>query len=196
MDATHNPQLESWVTSANGHPDFPIQNLPHGVFSPAGGAPRGGVAIGDAILDLGAAVPLLPGAVRATALAAAAPTLNGFFALGAKPRRDLRIALSALLAVETAPDLPSATRLAGLLHPSSACTLHLPCTIGDYTDFFAGIHHARNGGLLFRPENPLLPNYKYVPVAYHGRASSVRAPGSDVWRPKGQRKLPSETAPS
>src|SRR4051794_2602795 len=155
MDATHDPQLESWVQSANGHPDFPIQNLPHGVFSPPGGTPRGGVAIGNAILDLGAAVPLLPEAVRATALAAAAPSLNGFFALGATARRDLRIALSALLAAGMAKDATMATRLAALLHEASGCTLHVPCAIGDYTDFFAGIHHAFNAGKMFRPESPL-----------------------------------------
>ena len=193
MDATHDPKLTSWVASANGHPDFPIQNLPHGVFSPAGGAKRGGVAIGNAILDLGAALPLLPATVRAAAEAAAQPSLNAFFAMGAGPRQALRAALSALLAAGNRAD---PAQLAGLLHDAASCTLHVPCAIGDYTDFYAGIHHARNGGKLFRPDNPLLPNYKYVPVAYHGRASSVRVSGTPVIRPNGQRKPGNETVPS
>jgi len=193
MDATHDPKLTSWVASANGHPDFPIQNLPHGVFSPPGGGKRGGVAIGNSILDLGAALPLLPAVLRPVAEAAAQPTLNDFFALGAEPRQALRADLAALLAAgNRAP--PAA--LAGLLHEAAACTMHVPCAIGDYTDFYAGIHHARNGGKLFRPENPLLPNYKYVPVAYHGRASSVRVSGTPVIRPNGQRKPGNETVPS
>ena len=193
MDATHDPKLTSWVASANGHPDFPIQNLPHGVFSPAGGAKRGGVAIGNSILDLGAALPLLPAEVRAAAEAAAQPSLNAFFAMGAGPRQALRAALSALLAAGNRAD---PAQLAGLLHDAASCTLHVPCAIGDYTDFYAGIHHARNGGKLFRPDNPLLPNYKYVPVAYHGRASSVRVSGTPVIRPNGQRKPGNETVPS
>jgi len=193
MDATHDPRLTSWVASANGHPDFPIQNLPHGVFSPPGGAKRGGVAIGNAILDLGAALPLLPAEVRAAVEAAAQPTLNAFFDMGPGPRRALRAALSALLATGNRTD-PAA--LAGLLREASACAMHVPCAIGDYTDFFAGIHHASNAGKLFRPENPLLPNYKYVPVAYHGRASSVRVSGSAVTRPNGQRKPANDTVPS
>ena len=193
MDATHDPKLTSWVASANGHPDFPIQNLPHGVFSPAGGAKRGGVAIGNSILDLRAALPLLPATVRAAAEAAAQPSLNAFFAMGAGPRQALRAALSALLAAGNRAD---PAQLAGLLHDAASCTLHVPCAIGDYTDFYAGIHHARNGGKLFRPDNPLLPNYKYVPVAYHGRASSVRVSGTPVIRPNGQRKPGNETVPS
>ncbi|SDC66870.1 fumarylacetoacetase [Belnapia rosea] len=192
MDATHDPRLTSFVASANGHPDFPIQNLPLGVFSTAGGRPRGGVAIGDMILDVAPVATLLPAAARAAAEAMATDHLNALFALGATARRALRAGISALLATDSA----RAEQLRPHLHPASACTLHLPARIGDYTDFYAGIHHAANAGTLFRPDNPLLPNYKYVPVGYHGRASSVRASGSNVRRPKGQRKPADEAAPS
>jgi fumarylacetoacetase len=187
INETHDPALTSWVDSANGHPHFPIQNLPFGVFSPPGGAPRGGVAIGDSILDLTEAVSagLLTGA---GAQAAAKPALNAFLAMGAGVRRDLRRAVSALLA-SGSPHRP-------LLHKAADCTMHLPCTIGDYTDFYVGIHHATNGGKLFRPDNPLMPNYKYVPVAYHGRASSVRPSGASIRRPKGQTKAPDAAAPT
>ncbi len=182
-DPTHDPARRSWVDSANGHSDFPIQNLPLGIFAPSGGLLRAGVAIGDMILDLSAALP---------DLVAPGPTLNPLLAAGAGRRRALRQRLSALLAIGSA----DRARLEPLLHPAGACTLHLPAAIGDYTDFFAGIQHATNTGKLFRPDNPLLPNYKYVPVAYHGRASSVRPPGPPVVRPSGQRKLPDEAAPS
>jgi fumarylacetoacetase len=199
MDATHDPALRSWVDSANGHPDFPIQNLPLGVFAPpGGGTPRGGVAIGDMILDLGAAAPLLPDEARFAARAASGVALNAFFSLGAGPRRTLRAALSALLADTMLRQQGAAARarLEPLLHEAAACTLLLPARIGDYTDFFAGIHHATNTGRQFRPDNPLLPNYKHVPVAYHGRASSVVPSGAEVRRPKGQRKPPTDPAPS
>ncbi len=191
IDHTHDAALRSWVTSANGHPDFPIQNLPHGVFNPPGGHKRGGVAIGDAILDLAAMLDagLIDGP---EAEAAASPSLNGFLALGAAGRTALRARLSALLAEGAA----EARRLLAMLHPADLCTLHVPAAIGDYTDFFSGIHHAMNGGKLLRPDNPLMPNYKYVPVAYHGRASSIRPSGTDVRRPSGQRKRPDEAAPS
>lgn len=192
MDATHDPTRRSFVASANGSGDFPIQNLPLGVFSPAGGAPRGGVAIGDCILDLCGVAPLLDGAARLAAEAACGAMLNPLFALGAAPRRALRTALSSLLAEGSAQE----AALGPHLHEAAGCTLHLPARIGDYTDFFAGIHHATNAGKLFRPDNPLLPNYRHVPVAYHGRASSVRVSGTDVRRPKGQRKPASESAPS
>jgi fumarylacetoacetase len=193
IDDTHDAARRSWVASANGHPDFPLQNLPLAIFSTKDGRRRAGVAIGDAILDLPAALAagLLSGDA-ARAVEATGDTLNGLFALGAAPRQALRARLFALLS-EGAPDRAATEPL---LHPASACTLHLPARIGDYTDFYAGIHHARNGGLLFRPDNPLMPNYKYVPVGYHGRASSVRPSPMPVRRPNGQRKLPDEPAPS
>jgi fumarylacetoacetase len=188
LDATHNPALRSWVASANGHAEFPIQNLPLGVFSTAGGAPQGGVAIGDMILPLAAAAPHLAGAAREAAEAGSAATLNALFALGSAARQALRNGLSALLA-EGSTARPA-------LVPQADAAMHLPCAIGDYTDFFCGIHHATNAGKQFRPDNPLLPNYKHVPVAYHGRASSVRVSGTAVRRPNGQRKPASEAEPS
>ena len=194
LDTTHDPALKSWVESANGHADFPIQNLPFGVFHTANGSARGGVAIGDFILDIGAAhgAGLFTGEATRAAEAASGDALNALFALGAAPRRALRTQLNALLAVGAA----ERAKLESCLHEAASCTMQLPARIGDYTDFFAGIQHAINGGKLFRPDNPLLPNYKYVPVAYHGRASSVRASGHAVVRPNGQRMLAGENAPS
>ncbi|WP_434677333.1 fumarylacetoacetase [Pseudomonas sp. R1-18] len=178
-------QRRSWVASANGHPDFPLQNLPLGVFSHGDSTPRGGVAIGDMILDLQAVIEadLLNGNARDIASVAAREQLNDFFALGAGARQTLRDALLQLLD----EDSPHAGRVqAGLLHPMSECRMHLPARVGDYTDFYVGIHHAMNVGKLFRPDNPLLPNYKYVPIGYHGRASTLCVSGSAVTRPNGQ----------
>jgi fumarylacetoacetase len=184
IDETHDPALISWIVSANGHPDFPIQNLPLGVFSPPEGGPRGGVAIGDMILDLSqAARSDLMGPAQAAAEAGAGPTLNPLLGLPSGERRALRRRLSGLLAAGAA----ERAQLESWLHPVIDCALHLPARIGDYTDFYAGIHHAVNVGRLFRPDNPLLPNYKHVPIGYHGRASSVRPSGEMVRRPSGQR---------
>ncbi|MFT8246803.1 fumarylacetoacetase [Roseomonas sp. BN140053] len=193
LDATHSPDLRSWVASAQGHAEFPIQNLPLGVFSPPGGTPRGGVAIGNEILDLAAAgrAGLFGGEAARAAEAAGAPALNALLALGAGPRRALRTQLSALLAEGS----PHQAQVAPLLHPAAGCTLHLPTVIGDYTDFYVGIHHATNVGRVFRPDDPLLPNYKYVPIGYHGRASSVRPSGTAFHRPKGQRKPATQATP-
>lgn len=186
-DATHDPALTSWVESANGHPDFPIQNLPFGIFSPGEQAPRAGVAIGDMILDLSACASLLPEGVRE---AAGKDCLNALMALPAGDRRALRMSLSNLLSEETQRASAQA-----FLHAATDCTLHLPARIGDYTDFYVGIHHARNVGRQFRPDNPLLPNYKYIPIGYHGRASSVRPSGVPLVRPSGQRKPPEADTP-
>ena len=193
-DATHDPTRLSWVASANGHTEFPIQNVPFGVFSTQGDKRRGGVAIGDAILDIGAALNagLFSGIAREAAEAAAGPELNPLLALPATARRALRQCLSEILAA----DSDARGKASQLLHDAAVCTMHLPANVGDYTDFFAGIHHARKGGEISRPDNPLMPNYKYVPVAYHSRASSVRPSGEDVRRPNGQRKLPNEAAPT
>src|SRR6478735_7467971 len=142
IDETHDPALTSWVASANGHPDCPIQNLPLGIFSPNAGAPRGGVAIGDLILDLSLAArsPLLSGEAKAAAEAGAGATLNPLLGLAPPARRALRRRLSELLAMG-APDRPEVETW---LYPGEACALHLPAAIGDYTDFYAGIHHALN----------------------------------------------------
>ena len=190
-DHTHDPTLQSWVASANGHVDFPIQNLPLGVFSPLAGAPRGGIAIGDMILDLRALhdAGLLDEEAQAAVHACVGPSLNSFLALGAAPRRALRDAVSALLQ-EGSDERPH------LLHRAADCILYLPAHVGDYTDFYAGIHHAEAVGKLFRPDAPLPPNYKWVPIGYHGRASSLRPSGAEVRRPSGQRKPGSETAPT
>jgi fumarylacetoacetase len=193
IDETHDPALRSWVRGANGHAAFPLQNLPFGVFSKPGQAPRGGVAIGDDILDLAALAGsgLAEGHAQQAAQAASGPTLNGLLALGAAPRRALRALLSRLLRTDGPRDA-----VRPLLHASAECTLHLPASIGDYTDFYAGIHHATNVGRLFRPDHPLLPNYKYVPIGYHGRASSVQVSGAAVKRPSGQTKSPDAEQPS
>ena len=198
IDQTHDQTRRSWVASANGHVDFPIQNLPFGIFSPHGGRPRGGVAIGDEIFDLKEAVSLglFSGIAREAAAAAAGDTLNPLMALGAAARQALRARLFDLLDEAGAERAKVEGYGTVLLHKAVDCTLHLPARIGDYTDFYAGINHATNVGRLFRPDNPLLPNYKYVPIGYHGRASSVRASGGAVVRPNGQRKPASEEFPS
>jgi fumarylacetoacetase len=193
MDATHDPHLESWVTSANGHKEFPIQNLPLGIFSLAGGAPRGGIAIGDSILDVGALgrSGLLTGDANTAAAAASGATLNPLLGLGGRHRRALRGAVSELLCTAAA-----APALRDLLHAAKDCVLHLPAAIGDFSDFYAGIHHALAVGRLFRPDDPLLPNYKHVPIAYHGRASSIRVSGTPLERPRGQVRMPDTSGPS
>jgi fumarylacetoacetase len=185
LDHTHDPALTSWVSSANGHTDFPIQNLPMGMFSIGDSVPRMGIAIGDMILDVAAAREALGCVDEAWCFSA----LNLFLGLGAGPRTALRHAASALLA-QGAPARPD------LLVEAAQATMHLPAAMGDYTDFYAGIHHAMNVGKLFRPGNPLMPNYKWVPIGYHGRASSVRPSGVPVRRPSGQRKRGDAEAPS
>jgi len=188
VDQTHDPRLKSWVAGADGHPDFPIQNLPLGIFSPRGGHARPGVAIGDFILDLSGVSALLPEAVAHTL---SGNTLNALMALPSADRGALRRRISEFFSEESCREL-----VEPMLHPGENCVLHLPAAVGDYTDFYVGIHHATHVGALFRPDNPLLPNYKYVPIGYHGRASSVRQSGVAVVRPNGQRKAPDEDAPT
>ena len=181
MDQTHNPALTSWVESANQPDcDFPIQNLPFGIFKRKGAteSPRGGVAIGDQILDL-AALDMKTG-----------PTLNGLAAMGEREWKRLRKAVSKGLSIKNANK-----RFARYLLPMKQAELFLPVAIGDYTDFFTGIHHATNMGRMLRPDNPLLPNYKWVPIGYHGRSSSIVVSGSQVVRPRGQIKAPDAAAP-
>jgi fumarylacetoacetase len=197
IDETHDPRRESWVASARGHAEFPIQNLPFGIFTPSGGAARGGVAIGDMIFDLKAGLEsgLFTSDAARAAEAAAGPVLNPLMALGTAPRVALRKGLSALLSADNPERAQVEALEARLLHKAADCTMQLPAAIGSYTDFFAGIHHARNGGRRRDPNNPLSPNYKYMPVAYHSRASSVRPSGVAIRRPNGQRKSPNEDAP-
>ncbi len=180
IDETHRRDLTSWVPGADGHAEFPIQNLPFGIFSRQDGIRRPGVAIGDHILDLRQIAALLPHSVGATLNMA---VLNDLLALAPSQRLALRRRLSLLLSDEHYGD-----KVRPALHLASSCTLHLPTAIGDYTDFYVGIHHATNVGTLFRPDNPLLPNYMHVPIGYHGRASSVRPSGEPVVRPSGQQK--------
>jgi fumarylacetoacetase len=193
LNETHDPARRSFVETANApEADFPIQNLPFGVFRPGPEAPpRVGVAIGDQILDVAAAAELFGGPVVAAAKACASPSLNRLMALGPRAWSALRLALSTSLSAERGDK-----SLSRHLVPMIGAELLLPVTIGDFTDFYASVFHATNAGRAFRPDNPLLPNYKYVPVAYHGRASSVRVSGTPVRRPRGQRKPPDEAAPS
>ncbi|TVX95150.1 fumarylacetoacetase [Mycolicibacterium porcinum] len=193
LDFTHDPRPHSWVSSANSSSEFPLQNLPFGVVAGVTGEPHGVVRIGDAALDLRrlAASGLLTDEAQEAAEAAAQGTLNTLFALGSGPRIALRRALHSLL-VKGAPNRDT---VAGLLTPLSEVDVLLPAQIGDYTDFYVGIHHARNIGALLRPDEPLLPNYKWVPIGYHGRASSVRVSGSPITRPHGQLKDGAEAAP-
>jgi len=192
VNETHGPKRTSWVQSAQGHTDFPIQNLPYGVFRRRGtdGPPVIGVAIGDEILDIGAAGAAggLTARVAVAAQACTAPTLNALMALGPEHWSALRSEISALLA----SDSPAykADRQIGrrLLVLMSEAELFLPAQVGDYSDFYASVYHATNVGSMFRPENPLLPNYKWVPIGYHGRASSIVVSGTPVRRPSGQIK--------
>ena len=181
LDATHDPELKSWIESANDPAsDFPIQNLPFGIFRRKGTKekPRGGVAIGDQIFDL-AALGIETG-----------PKLNGIAAAGASTWQRLRKQISKALSVRGFKK--SYARHAV---PMKRAELFVPMAIGDYTDFYAGIHHATSIGKLLRPDNPLLPNYKWIPIAYHGRASSVVISGTPVTRPMGQVKPGGSEAP-
>ncbi|HUL45923.1 MAG TPA: fumarylacetoacetate hydrolase family protein, partial [Steroidobacteraceae bacterium] len=187
VDATHDPKLTSWVASANATgSDFPIQNLPFAVFRRAGSREpfRGGVAIGAEILDLGALAAVKPfgGLAGDTLALAAQPALNALMGAGPRAAAALRLALSEALRAGSA----LAPRLRGLLVPQSGAEYTLAAEVGDYTDFYASIHHATAVGRLFRPDNPLLPNYKWVPIGYHGRASSIVPGGTPVRRPRGQ----------
>ncbi|MDO8456262.1 MAG: fumarylacetoacetase [Burkholderiaceae bacterium] len=188
LDQTHNPLLRSWVSSANDpQADFPIQNLPFGRFRPAVSEHwRIGVAIGDQILDLQQAADkgAWTAEVNPLLVPLAQGDLNAFMALGSQARRTLRAALSQALSEGSAQQ----AALGACLLPQSQAEMTVPCSIGDYTDFYTSIHHATSVGKLFRPDNPLLPNYKWVPIGYHGRASSIRASGQTLKRPQGQIK--------
>ena len=196
LNATHDPALKSWLDSANRpETDFPIQNLPFGVFQRRGSEEsfRGGVALGDQVVDLGAVeLRNLCSGIAAEALEACGePTLNTFFALGRASWSALRAFLSDVLRA----DSPHAARLRQVLVPQGEVEYAVPVRIGDYTDFYASIHHATAVGRLFRPDNPLLPNYKWVPIGYHGRSSSVRVSGESFARPLGQIMPKGESQP-
>ena len=198
LDETHDPKRTSWIASANDPGcDFPIQNLPFGVFRRRGSneAPRAGVAIGDRVLELGAAASLagFKGEAAAAAEAGRAPTLNALAALGGQCWHPLRVALSRALASNAPANVRKA--LEGCLVPLSDAELLLPVEIPDYTDFYTSIYHATNIGKLFRPDEPLLPNFKWIPIGYHGRASSVVVSGTAITRPRGQTRAPDAPAP-
>ncbi len=186
----------SWVESANdGDTDFPLQNLPLGIFSTADLDRRVGVAIGDYVLDLHSCFEQgLLGSPSASLLKAyTSHTLNILMSGGRKAVKPLRARLKEMLSAEAASELRD--EVEKLLHSSSEVTMHLPAEIGDYTDFYASLYHATNVGRLFRPDNPLLPNYKYIPIGYHGRASSIVLSGAQIKRPRGQMKAPDAEHP-
>ncbi|WP_448586680.1 fumarylacetoacetase [Thermaurantiacus sp.] len=181
-DFTHDAAARAWVAGAEGHPDFPIQNLPFCLFEAGDRPPRAGVAIGEAVVDLPGlhAAGLLAGFDEALG-ELLVDRLNELLALGAEVRLPLRHRLFELLA-----DRSAEPHVAPHLVPMAAARFLVPCEVGDYTDFYAGIHHATRVGRLFRPDSPLLPNYRHLPIGYHGRASSVVVSGTPVRRPRGQ----------
>lgn len=196
LNETHDPALRSWVASANrSGTDFPIQNLPFAVFRRRGSAEawRGGVAIGEQIVDLAAVAQagVFVGDAAQAAQAGAQDKLNALMALGQGAWSALRLALSRALREGS----PQQAALQACLVPQAEAEYDLPARIGDYTDFYTSVHHATNIGKQFRPDNPLLPNYKWVPIGYHGRASSIVVSGAAFHRPKGQLKKPDAEVP-
>ena len=194
LDETHDPRLRSWVASANAPAtDFPIQNLPFGAFRRhnSDDALHVGVAIGDQILDFARCRDrqLFEGLPRPLRDALDAPVLNPLMELGPAAMSQLRARLMGILGSE------GHGADASLLVPMAEAQLHLPVTVREYTDFYASIYHATNVGRLFRPDNPLFPNYKYVPIAYHGRSSSVVVGGTPIRRPCGQVKRSDSSEP-
>jgi fumarylacetoacetase len=193
LNKTHSAELKSWVDSANRKgSDFPIQNLPFGVFSHTdlSEAPQIGVAIGTEILDLRrcAELGLLDSIDGRTRNAVRSTRLNELMSLGHEASSEIRSQLSHLLDERNGELRDDESMRRSVLVPSSSVELHLPVEIGDYTDFYTSSFHATNVGSMFRPDNPLLPNYKYLPVGYHGRASSIVVSGTEVRRPRGQRE--------
>jgi len=178
--------LKSWVESANSpHTDFPVENLPYGVFERDGVASIG-IAIGDQILDLPSCseAGLLDPLPTETVLACASDSLNALMALGSSHWTPLRLRVTRLLAAGS----PDARRVEPLLVPMNSASTRVPAVVGDYTDFFASLYHAVNAGRLFYPDDPLWPNYKHLPLGYHGRASSIVIGGTPIRRPAGQTK--------
>ncbi|WP_087747282.1 MULTISPECIES: fumarylacetoacetase [unclassified Acidovorax] len=197
LNETHDPLLRSWVASANAAgADFPIQNLPFAVFRRQGRTEpwRGGVAIGDQIIDLAAlaGAGVFSGEAAVAVQAAANDKLNALMALGHGAWRALRLALSRALR----EGAPGQAALQACLVPQAEAEYDVPARIGDYTDFYTSVHHATNIGRLFRPDNPLMPNYKWVPIGYHGRASSIGVSGQAFHRPKGQTLAAGAQTPS
>ncbi|HUQ20456.1 MAG TPA: fumarylacetoacetase, partial [Gemmatimonadaceae bacterium] len=189
--------MNSWVDSANlPDSDFPLENLPYGVFSARDRHSRIGVAIGDSILDVerAAALALFPGGSEVEVFSR--HNLTGLMQLPAAERASFRAALTELLRQGSEAESRGRSRREEILIPIAEARLELPVPIGDYTDFYASIEHATNVGKMFRPDNPLLPNYKYVPIGYHGRASSIVVSGTPITRPSGQTRAPNSDTPS
>ncbi len=194
LNETHDPTLRSWLVSAQASGcDFPLQNLPFAIFRHQGTAWRGGVAIGDAIVDLAAVAKqgLFEGLAGEAAQAGAQDKLNALMALGPDAWSALRLALSRGLRAGS----PQQAALAGCLVPQKDAEYDVPARIGDYTDFYTSVYHATNIGRQFRPDNPLLPNYKWIPIGYHGRSSSIVVSGHDFHRPVGQTMPPGSNEP-
>jgi len=201
LNPTHDPARKSWVDSANqADTDFPIQNLPFGVFRRIGAdeEPRVGVAIGDRIVDVAALREegLFKGTPFTAALSCDVPALNSLMALGSDYASTLRARLSELLAADGPTGDGERRVIERCSVRMSDANLEMPVHIGDYTDFYASVYHATNVGSMFRPDNPLLPNYKHVPIAYHGRASSIVVSGDTIQRPCGQTKADDAEAPT
>jgi fumarylacetoacetase len=199
LNETHDPKLKSWVESANDPAtDFPIQNLPFGVYRGRGESQNWGevcVAIGDQVVNLnfGIQAGLFRQLPKGAQIACTGINLDFMLRLDPKYRSALRKRLSKLLRADTKEDKRVIKRC---LVPMAEVEMLLPVEVGDYTDFYASIHHATNVGSMFRPENPLLPNYKFVPIGYHGRASSIVPSGTPIRRPSGQTKDDAAPAPS
>ena len=197
LNETHDPSLISWLTSANSSDsDFPIQNLPFAVFRRKNSTEqfRGGVAIGDQVLDLAAVqqAKLFEGKAQEALINCSSTTLNKFMEMGSDYWSALRLALSRALRKGAEEE----SNLQTCLVPQLEVEYSLPCSIGDYTDFYTSIYHATAVGSLFRPDNPLLPNYKWVPIGYHGRSSSIQVSGHKFHRPVGQTKAPDAQQPT
>lgn len=192
--------LKSWIASANDpNTDFPPENLPFGVFSMSAGgysasSQQIGIAIGDQVLNVShpGIVDLFDGPAREIAVRCKDSTLNGIMAA---PKEMLRAFRSRVQELVCSADESTRQKLSAALVPMERTIMSLPAVIGDYTDFYASIEHATNVGSMFRPDNPLLPNYKHVPIGYHGRASSIVVSGSMVRRPKGQTKAADAETP-
>ncbi|CAN5915119.1 fumarylacetoacetase [soil metagenome] len=197
MSKANDPKLRSWV-NVPANSDFPIQNLPFGIFSNAQRSPRAGVAIGEHILDLNAVAEFgYFDAIRFDKKVFTQPTLNAFIALGKGVTRAVRERISELLDEKNKALQGQSGAREKCLVPMKDAELLMPVHIGDYTDFYSSIDHATNMGKMFRdPENALLPNWKHIPVGYHGRSSSIVVSGGSFYRPKGQTKAPDATAPS
>jgi len=200
IDETHRADLRSWVDSANDPTtDFPIQNLPLGVVRrDATDTPVAAVAIGDEVmlLDVAARLDLLVGPARDAVAATAGGALNRLMALGPNARGALRAGLVDILRHDSEAGRRARSRRSDVLVEAASVEMLVPAAIGDYSDFYASIEHAKNIGSMFRPDNPLLPNYKYVPIGYHGRASSIVVSGTGVVRPGGQTKADTDASPS